>query len=175
MLLNRIQRQVLTFLLFLGLATGMVVGLKSLSVERGVNLGQPETGDPCNPVWDAPASCGHYPDLSHKSTDYGRDPLGRSVPIPTWRLVTAYVDWFALEPRKGEWNFEILDKSLELAEKHQVEPLMYLGFSPPVGFTTTGRTIGFWPWESGSPRKYRGLAQLRSHRSNTLQGKDPLL
>jgi hypothetical protein len=129
MFLNRIQRQVLTFLLFLCLATGMVVGFNSISVEGGINLGQPET--------EIPATLfGMH--LHHVATTptYRTDPPitqltpWPSVPIPTWRLVAAYVEWFALEPQKGAWNFEILDKSLELAEKHQVEPLMYLGFSP---------------------------------------------
>ncbi|MCT7972271.1 GH39 family glycosyl hydrolase [Laspinema olomoucense] len=151
MLLNRIQRQVLTFLLFLGLATGMVVGLKSLSVERGVNLGQPETEIP------ATLFGMHLHHVATIPTYRTNPPITEetpwpSVPIPTWRLVAAYVDWFALEPRKGEWNFEILDKSLELAEKHQVEPLMYLGFSPRWASQRPDEPSAFGPGKAAPPQ-----------------------
>lgn len=53
-----------------------------------------------------------------------------SVPFASWRLISAYVEWFHLEPEKGKWDFEILDKSLELAEKHNVEILLPLGLTP---------------------------------------------
>ncbi|MBO0348037.1 hypothetical protein J0895_02740 [Phormidium pseudopriestleyi FRX01] len=149
--MNRIQRPVLTFLLFLCLATGMVVGFNSISVEGGVNLGQPET--------EIPATLfGMH--LHHVATTptYRTDPPitqltpWPSVPIPTWRLVAAYVEWFALERQKGEWNFEILDKSLELAETHQVEPLMYLGFSPRWASQRPEEPSAYGPGKAAPPQ-----------------------
>ncbi|MGL4502111.1 MAG: GH39 family glycosyl hydrolase, partial [Planktothrix sp.] len=151
MLLNRIQRSVLTFLLLLCLSTGMVVGFNSISVEGGVNLGQPDK--------EIPATLfGMH--LHHVATTptYRTDPPitehtpWPSVPIPTWRLVAAYVEWFALEPQKGEWNFEILDKSLELAEKHQVEPLMYLGFSPRWASQRPDEPSAYGPGKAAPPQ-----------------------
>ena len=47
-----------------------------------------------------------------------------------WRLWDAYVSWGNLEKKKGEWNFETLDKYLELADEHQVELVLLLGLSP---------------------------------------------
>ena len=53
-----------------------------------------------------------------------------SVPFSGWRLWDSYTAWPNLEPRKGEWNFQILDKSLKLAEQNQVEVLFVFGLSP---------------------------------------------
>ncbi|MEB3829835.1 GH39 family glycosyl hydrolase [Phormidium sp. CCY1219] len=129
MVWNRIQRPVAAFVLFLFFAGGTVVGLNGISGEGGINLEEPRT--------EVPASLfGMH--LHHVAAipTYRTDPPitqltpWPSVAIASWRLVAAHVEWFALEPQKGQWNFEILDKSLQLAQEHQVEPLMYLGFSP---------------------------------------------
>lgn len=53
-----------------------------------------------------------------------------AVPFATWRLWDAYVAWPNLEPKKGEWHFEVLDKYVSLANKHHVEVLLPLGLSP---------------------------------------------
>jgi hypothetical protein len=52
------------------------------------------------------------------------------VPIPAWRLWDARVSWPQLEPSAGQWNFELLDKFLALAEAHETEVLLPLGLSP---------------------------------------------
>lgn len=52
------------------------------------------------------------------------------VPIGGWRLWDAHVAWLDLEPRKGEWNFNNLDKYLSAAEGHHTEVLLVLGLSP---------------------------------------------
>ena len=52
------------------------------------------------------------------------------VPFAAWRLWDAYVSWSALEPRRGEWRFETLDRYLALAEGHHVEVLLVLGLTP---------------------------------------------
>lgn len=52
------------------------------------------------------------------------------VPIAGWRLWDAHVAWPDLEPRKGMWRFDNLDKYLAAAEEHHVEVLLPLGLSP---------------------------------------------
>lgn len=52
------------------------------------------------------------------------------VPFATWRLITSYTEWLILQPQKDQWNFEILDKSLALAEANNVEPLLPLAIIP---------------------------------------------
>jgi hypothetical protein len=53
-----------------------------------------------------------------------------SVPIGGWRLWDAHVAWPDLEPRKGQWRFDNLDRYLSAAEEHHVEVLLPLGLSP---------------------------------------------
>jgi hypothetical protein len=52
------------------------------------------------------------------------------VPIGTWRVWDAYVDWAHLEPQPGKWDFSILDKYVSFAEQHNVEILLPLAMSP---------------------------------------------
>jgi len=53
-----------------------------------------------------------------------------AVPIGAWRLWDAQVSWPQLEPRKGQWNFALLDRYVSLAEEHRAEVLLPLGLSP---------------------------------------------
>jgi hypothetical protein len=52
------------------------------------------------------------------------------VPMAGWRLWDAHVTWLDLEPRKGQWRFDTLDKYLSAAEGHHAEVLLVLGLSP---------------------------------------------
>jgi len=52
------------------------------------------------------------------------------APFGTWRLWDCYVQWPWLEPNKGEWHFEHLDKIVALAEKNEVHILLPLGLTP---------------------------------------------
>ena len=47
-----------------------------------------------------------------------------------WRLWDSYVDWPHLEPQRGKWNFEVLDKYVAIAKEHNVEIMLPLGSSP---------------------------------------------
>jgi hypothetical protein len=47
-----------------------------------------------------------------------------------WRFWDAFVAWPDLEPSKGKWNFETLDRYVDLAEKNKVDILFPLGLSP---------------------------------------------
>ena len=53
-----------------------------------------------------------------------------SVPFAGWRLWDAHVSWPWLEPSRGVWRWESLDRLLELAGEHHVEVLLPLGLSP---------------------------------------------
>jgi len=52
------------------------------------------------------------------------------VPFAQWRLWDAHVAWPSLEPRRGQWHFEMLDRYVELAEQGRVGLLLPLGLSP---------------------------------------------
>jgi hypothetical protein len=52
------------------------------------------------------------------------------VPIPTWRLWDADVAWPDLEPEKGQWRFERLDRYIWMAQQHGTSVLMPLAMTP---------------------------------------------
>jgi len=91
----------------------------------------------------------------------------------TWRLWDCYVQWPWLEPRKGEWHFETLDRIVSLAEKHKVKIVLPLGLSPtwasarPLessaygigrqGFAAEPKNIDDWrTYVSTVARRYKG-------------------
>ena len=53
-----------------------------------------------------------------------------AVPMAEWRLWDAYVAWPNLEPVKGQWRFDTLDKYITLAAEHNVGLVLPLGLSP---------------------------------------------
>jgi hypothetical protein len=52
------------------------------------------------------------------------------VAVPTWRLWDAQVKWPDLEPSKGQWRFDALDKYVAMAEQHNTEILLPLATTP---------------------------------------------
>jgi hypothetical protein len=53
-----------------------------------------------------------------------------SVPFKAWRLWDTHTTWAQLEPEKGEWDWRMLDRTVALADSHQVEVLYTMGRSP---------------------------------------------
>lgn len=53
-----------------------------------------------------------------------------STAVPAWRLWDSQVKWPDLEPSKGQWRFDKLDKYVALAEQHNIEILLPLGTTP---------------------------------------------
>ncbi len=53
-----------------------------------------------------------------------------SMPVPEWRLWDAAVTWPDLEPNKGQWQFELLDRYVSLAQQHGTRMLLPLGMTP---------------------------------------------
>src|SRR5579859_3286891 len=52
------------------------------------------------------------------------------VAFGVWRLWDTHTTWAQLEPQKGKWDWQILDKDVSLAEQHGVDLLLTLGRSP---------------------------------------------
>lgn len=46
----------------------------------------------------------------------------------SWRVITGETTWYNLEPEKGKWNFDPLDRAVERAEWKGVELLHTLGY-----------------------------------------------
>jgi hypothetical protein len=75
-----------------------------------------------------------------------------TVPFATWRLMAAYVEWFELEPAQGQWNFEILDKSVALAEENNVEILLPLGLTPRWASARPDERSVYGPGKAAEPK-----------------------
>jgi hypothetical protein len=52
------------------------------------------------------------------------------VRFGSWRLHDAYVKWRDLEPKRGQWDFSVLDQYISLAERNGVSVLYTLGLPP---------------------------------------------
>jgi hypothetical protein len=53
-----------------------------------------------------------------------------NVPIATWRLWDTQVTWPDIEPSRGQWRFDLLDKYMALGEAHNTDILLPLGVTP---------------------------------------------
>jgi hypothetical protein len=53
-----------------------------------------------------------------------------SVPVGAWRLWDTSTRWPDLEPSKGRWNFNDLDKATNLAQQHGTSVLLTLATTP---------------------------------------------
>jgi hypothetical protein len=77
-----------------------------------------------------------------------------AAPLGGWR--TAHVNWADLEPEKGRWYFDLLDKYANWSQQHQVEILMPLTYTPRWASSTpdapTDVEAGNPPGLSGAPR-----------------------
>ena len=91
----------------------------------------------------------HYV-VSPKGTD--RLPPWPRVPVPAWRLWDARVTWPDLEPNKGQWRFENLDRSGALAEAHHTEVLLTLGLTPRWASARPQEPSGYAPGYAAEPK-----------------------
>ena len=62
--------------------------------------------------------------------------LARNIVWPSFqfgfiRLWDSNVRWLDIEPKKGAWNFDLLDKYVDNAEKNNVQIMLTLGQTPP--------------------------------------------
>jgi hypothetical protein len=52
------------------------------------------------------------------------------VPFGSWRLWSSQTEWPDIEPSKGTWRFDILDKDVSMAQQHNAEVLFTLAVTP---------------------------------------------
>jgi hypothetical protein len=83
------------------------------------------------------------------------------LPFASWRLWDAYVTWANLEPHKGEWHFEVLDRYVQLAQQHRVDILLPLGMSPRWAAARLGGKSPYGPDITAAPPK--DLADWRDY------------
>lgn len=65
-----------------------------------------------------------------KPNSFGRTTKWPAIKFGSWRLLDAYVKWKDLEPKRGQWDFSVLDRYVSLAEAHGVNLLYTLGHPP---------------------------------------------
>src|SRR5580692_1355076 len=70
--------------------------------------------------------------IHHLVSPKGKEPLTQwpGVNIPQWRLWDSHTTWPDIEPAKGVWKFDTLDKSLQQAQAHGSDVLFTLGLTP---------------------------------------------
>jgi hypothetical protein len=92
--------------------------------------------------------------IHHMVSPNGTDPLTPwpGVPVPEWRLWDARVTWPDLEPSKGQWRFENLDRSLALAEAHHTGVLLTLGLTPRWASARPQEPSGYAPGYAAEPK-----------------------
>jgi len=77
-----------------------------------------------------------------------------SVPLGGWRL--SHVNWADLEPERGVWKFDLLDKYVGWSQQHHLEILMALTYTPRWASSTpdapTDVEANNPPGLSGAPR-----------------------
>lgn len=75
-----------------------------------------------------------------------------TVPFSAWRLWDTNTGWPWLEPKKGEWHFEVLDKLVSLAQEHQVEVTLCLGMSPAWASSRPTEKGAYGPGTAAEPK-----------------------
>jgi Glycosyl hydrolases family 39 len=107
--------------------------------------------------------------IHHLVSPDGKNPLTRwpAVNVPEWRLWDARVTWPDLEPKKGEWRFNVLDKSIEMAEVHHTEVMLTLGFTPAWASARPEERVGYnlgWAAEPKDIADWRNFIQTVARR-----------
>jgi len=91
--------------------------------------------------------------IHHMVSPDGTNPLTPwpSVSVPEWRLWDARVTWPDLEPSKGRWKFDVLDRSIAMAESHHTEVMLTLGFTPLWASARPRERVGYNPGWAAEP------------------------
>jgi hypothetical protein len=92
--------------------------------------------------------------IHHMVVPDGKNPLTPwpSIPVREWRLWDAYTMWPYLEPAKGRWYFETLDKSLQMAEEHGTGVILTLGLTPRWASARPNEPSAYQPGFAAEPR-----------------------
>ena len=107
--------------------------------------------------------------IHHMVSPDGAKPLTPwpRVNVPEWRLWDARVTWPDLQPIKGQWRFDTLDKSVALAEEHHTEVMLTLGFTPQWASARPQEHVGYnagWAAEPTDLEDWRTFVQTVAKR-----------
>ena len=84
-----------------------------------------------------------------------QDPLGTAIwPSERFgglRLWDNYVNWSNLEPKKGEWYFDDLDRLVSKAQKNGVDVLLVLGQTPTWASARPNESSPYFPGNAAEP------------------------
>jgi Glycosyl hydrolases family 39 len=91
--------------------------------------------------------------IHHLVSPKGKEPLTPwpAVNIPQWRLWDAHLTWPDIEPTKGVWRFENVDKSLQAAQAHGTDVLFTLGLTPTWASARPQEPSGYKPGYAAEP------------------------
>ncbi len=91
--------------------------------------------------------------IHHMVSPYLTNPLTPwpSAPVTEWRLWDARVTWPDLEPSKGQWRFQNLDRSVALAEEHHANVMLTLGLTPRWASARPQEPSGYAPGYAAEP------------------------
>ena len=82
------------------------------------------------------------------------------VRFGAWRIWDAGVTWRDLEPKKGQWQFEKLDRYVALAERHRVKLLLTLGQTPQ---WASARPMEAGPYGKGCAAEPKEMADWENY------------
>lgn len=74
-----------------------------------------------------------------------------TAPFATWRLWDARVAWPSLQPARGQWTWDELDRLIGLAEAHRVQPLLPLGLTPAWASARPRERSAYGPGQAAEP------------------------
>lgn len=94
-----------------------------------------------------------------------------TVPVREWRLWDAYVSWADLEPRKGEWKFEMLDRYVAISEEHHAGLLLVLGQSPGWASARPRERSPYHPGNAAEPKNLEDWRDYVRTVASRYQGK----
>lgn len=150
--MNKKKRQALILSLFLAVSLATTIAVNSMVA--GLRVSHQLAKEAIAPTLFG-LHLHHVVTLPNYSTNPPLTELTPWPPVPfsSWRMWDAYVGWPNLERRKGEWNFEILDDSLALAEENQVEVLLVLGLSPRWASARPSESSKYGPGNAAEPKE----------------------
>jgi len=140
------------------LAVTLAVALFTVSAPSGI--GGSHIATPLQPI--PPSFFGMH--IHHIVARAGTAPLTPwpSTPVPELRLWDAQVTWPDIEPQRGEWRFDTLDKSVEIAQKHNTAVMLTLAFTPAWASARPQEPVGYnpgWAAEPANLEDWRSFVQ----------------
>ena len=85
------------------------------------------------------------------------------ITFGSWRLWDAAVHWSKLEPRRGDWDFSILDQEVSLAQQHEVELLLTFGRTPAWASARSNENTGHRAGRQGAAAEPKDIADWRNY------------